>query len=115
MSVIASGLDRLGGDDGRLVRGRKVALLAHPASVDARLRRARTVLAAAGAELTALFGPEHGLDGDAQDMEGVEAGAGGGPRVYSLYDGTEASLRPRAEMLEDVDLVVADLQDIGSR
>lgn len=117
--TMITGLDRLADDGSGLVRGRRIALLAHPASVDRRLRHAREVLCEAGAELTALLGPEHGLGGEAQDMECVEAPAarseGRSPRVCSLYGDTEASLRPTEEMLAGVDLVVVDLQDIGTR
>lgn len=115
MSAVTTGLDRLAADQGRLVTGRTVALLSHPASVDRRLRPARAVLEAAGAKVTVLLGPEHGLDGEAQDMEGVAAKGRRGPRVYSLYGDSEASLRPTAEMLDGVELVVVDLQDVGSR
>jgi uncharacterized protein YbbC (DUF1343 family) len=116
--TVATGLDRLLRDMGGLVRGQKVALLAHPASVDGKLRSAHEVLERAGAEVVVLLGPEHGLDGEAQDMEGVvhlEAGHKAEPRIYSLYGETEASLRPTAEMLEGVELLVIDLQDIGTR
>lgn len=118
---VRTGLDRLAaGDEAvtRLVRGRRVGLVCHPASVDAGLCHARTVVARAGAQLVALFGPEHGLDGDAQDMihvgvRGAEAPAG--PRLHSLYGATEAELSPSEDALRDLDVLVVDLQDVGAR
>ncbi len=113
---VATGLDRLADNSKELVAGRSVALLAHPASVDQRLRPARDVLVEAGAKIVALLGPEHGIGGAAQDMEGVGDGPRDtGPRLFSLYGDTFESLRPTPDMLEGADLVVADLQDVGSR
>ncbi|MFO0692617.1 MAG: DUF1343 domain-containing protein [Polyangiales bacterium] len=118
MSVF-TGLDRvaLGDRDAvRFVEGRRIGLVAHPASVDRRLRHVTHVLREAGAELVALFGPEHGFAGQAQDMihvEGEERREG--PVVRSLYGATYEELSPRPEWLEGLDAVVVDLQDVGSR
>ena len=115
-----TGLDRIADGDSkakRLVYGRRVGLLAHAASVDRRLRTAATVLEEAGAQITALFGPEHGFAGAAQDMVGV----GSEDRseipvpVYSLYGDDAAALSPRPEWLRDLDVLVIDLQDVGAR
>lgn len=115
-SHLATGLDRISTDSGQQVAGRRVALLAHPASVDRQFRTAHEVLELAGAKVAVLLGPEHGFGGEAQDMEGVETRVvAGSPRVYSLYGEDFASLRPTAEMLAEVDLLVVDLQDIGTR
>jgi len=67
--------------------------------------------------LTALFGPEHGVRGDAQDMIGVgdDKDPVSGVPVYSLYGHTEASLAPTAEMLDQIDIMIFDVQDVGSR
>jgi uncharacterized protein YbbC (DUF1343 family) len=116
---VATGLDRLAADEpevlGRL-RGLRLGLVAHPASVDARLRHARQVFHDAGLDLRALFGPEHGYGGEAQDMIGVGAARDpGGVRIHSLYGASEAELSPRPEWLEDIDALVIDLQDVGSR
>src|SRR4051812_35784696 len=114
---VRTGLDRIAGGDAdvlRRLRGRRVGLCAHPASVDASLRHARFVLEAAGVSVRALFGPEHGYGGEAQDMIAVAEHAQDVP-VYSLYGASEADLSPRAEQLRDLDLIVVDLQDIGSR
>ncbi len=116
---VRSGLDRIAEGDVEavpLVSGRRIGLVAHPASVDARLRHARAVLEGAGARIVALFGPEHGYAGEAQDMIGVGGGAGAdGLRIHSLYGATEADLRPTPEMLDGLDAIVIDLQDVGSR
>ncbi|MBK8482733.1 MAG: DUF1343 domain-containing protein [Proteobacteria bacterium] len=115
--VVQTGLDRLVGARSSLVRGRRVGLLCHPAAVDQRLRHCSDCLLEAGARLVALFAPEHGIDGAAQDMVGV--GSTQHPRlavpVYSVYGNTLATLAPRPEWLRDLDLLVVDLQDIGSR
>jgi uncharacterized protein YbbC (DUF1343 family) len=125
---VKTGLDILVAEDFRHLRGLRVGLVAHPASVDATLRHAADLLQAApGVTLAAVFGPEHGWLGQAQDLEAVEeksdkresgkAETGGppGPRVISLYGQTVASLRPTAEQLAGLDVLVIDLQDIGSR
>ncbi len=119
MPRVRTGLDRLAhdADAQKYVRGRRVGLVAHPASVTADLVHARDVLVGAGAHLRVLFGPEHGYGGEAQDMIGV-AGACDretGAPIHSLYGATFESLSPRREWLEGLDVVVIDLQDIGSR
>jgi uncharacterized protein YbbC (DUF1343 family) len=117
-SAVASGLDRLLAERGSALRGARVGLLAHPASVDRSLVSTLGRLRAlGGVEIVALFGPEHGLQGEAQDMAPVAGGRDGGTgiRVHSLYGETEADLAPTEEMLEGIDLILADLQDVGAR
>ena len=98
------------------LRGRRVGLVCHPASVDPQLRHAAELLARApDVTLAALFGPEHGFAGTAQDLIGVGHSAEGGLRVHSLYGASVASLRPTAEQLRDLDTLVVDLQDVGAR
>jgi uncharacterized protein YbbC (DUF1343 family) len=114
---VATGLERLLADD-RVLRGRRVGLIANPTTVDAELRHAVDLLAARpGITLTALFGPEHGVRGDAQDMISVDAARDPrtGVPVWSLYGHDLASLTPTAAMLDTVDVVVYDVQDVGSR
>jgi uncharacterized protein YbbC (DUF1343 family) len=119
VSSVATGLDRVAaGDEAvlKLLRGRKLGLLAHPASVDRRLRHAHAVLRAAGCDVRALFGPEHGYGGEAQDMIAVGSEQGAGAlAVHSLYGASEEDLYPRDEWLRGLDAVVVDLQDVGSR
>lgn len=116
---VRTGLDLIAlGDDSavRLVRGRRIGLVAHPASVDANLRHAIAVLGGAGARITTLFGPEHGFAGQAQDMIHVAGDERRGDvAVHSLYGATEAELSPREEWLRGLDAVVVDLQDVGAR
>jgi len=112
------GIDRLLADPAlrRPLAGRRLALLAHPASVTATLVHSLDALAAVrGLRLTAAFGPQHGLRGDKQDNM-VESPDYHDPAlglpVYSLYG---AVRRPTAAMLESFDVLLVDLQDIGCR
>jgi uncharacterized protein YbbC (DUF1343 family) len=112
------GIDRLVEDAGlrRPLHGRRVALLAHPASVTASLTHSLDALAAAGdLRLTAAFGPQHGLRGDKQDNmveTPDEVDARLGIPVFSLY-GTVR--RPTPAMLDTFDVMLVDLQDLGCR
>jgi uncharacterized protein YbbC (DUF1343 family) len=113
-----TGLDVIRAQDWRPLRGLRVGLVCHPASVDQRLCHAADLLAEApGVRLAALFGPEHGFHGQAQDLIGVSGGedAPSGLRIHSLYGNSLASLRPTAEQLRGLDALVIDLQDVGSR
>jgi uncharacterized protein YbbC (DUF1343 family) len=119
MQRVRTGLDILAAERFERLRGLRVGLVAHPASVDAQLRHAVDLLAAApGVELKAVFGPEHGWLGHAQDLEAVAEGAvaeARAPRVISLYGDSVASLRPTSVQLAGIDLLVIDLQDVGAR
>ena len=98
------------------LRGKRVALLAHPASVTRDLTHALDALAALpDVKLTAAFGPQHGLRGDKQDnmVESADfTDAVHGIPVFSLYG---AVRRPTAAMLETFDVLLVDLQDVGCR
>jgi uncharacterized protein YbbC (DUF1343 family) len=113
-----TGLDLLCAWDFAPLRGQRVGLVTHAAAVDSRLRPTIDLLRAApGVRLAALFGPEHGLTGAAQDLAPVAASedAAAGLRVHSLYGDTFESLSPRPEHLEGLDTLVIDLVDVGSR
>jgi uncharacterized protein YbbC (DUF1343 family) len=114
--VVLSGLDRLVADPAALA-GRRWALLANHAAVTRELNPARQALAAALGSPVRLFAAEHGLDGVAQDMEGVNDGVDPvtGTSVRSLYGHDAASLQPTGDDLEGLDAVVVDLPDIGTR
>jgi uncharacterized protein YbbC (DUF1343 family) len=115
---VATGLERVLGDRLDALAGKRIGLIGNPTTVDARLRHAVDLLAAHPAiDLRVLFGPEHGLRGDAQDMisVGEARDARTGLPVYSLYGTDEASLTPRPESLASLDAVVFDIQDVGSR
>jgi uncharacterized protein YbbC (DUF1343 family) len=112
------GIDRLL-DEAALrapLAGRRVALLAHPASVTADLTHSLDALAACeGVGLTAAFGPQHGLRGDKQDNM-VESpdflDPVSGVPVFSLYGEVRA---PTEAMMATFDVVLVDLQDLGCR
>src|SRR5437660_1736708 len=115
---VRTGLDLLAAKRFARLRGRRVGLVAHPASVDVRLCHAAELLGAvAGVTLAAVFGPEHGLLGEAQDLIGVAATNDplSGVRGHSLYGPTIESLKPTREQLANLDVLVIDLQDVGSR
>jgi uncharacterized protein YbbC (DUF1343 family) len=112
-----TGLDVLVKSGMGLLRGKRVALLGHPASVDRRFVHLLDACRDAGVPLVRLFGPEHGLLGDAQDMDHVGGHQDGrtGLDVVSLYGPTRASLFLAPAMLDGVDVLVCDLQDVGAR
>src|SRR5215467_6660827 len=112
------GIDRLVAE-GALrapLAGRRVALLAHPASVTADLTHSLDALAACGdVKISAAFGPQHGLRGDKQDnmIESPDfTDAIHGIPVFSLYG---AVRRPTAAMMDTFDVILIDLQDLGCR
>ncbi len=118
MSQVQTGLDLLVAQRFAPLRGKRVGLVTHPAAVDAQFRSAVELFANAdGVKLVTIFGPEHGLHGQAQDLIGVAANEVKSvpAAVYSLYGTTAASLRPTAEQLNGIDVLVIDLQDVGSR
>jgi uncharacterized protein YbbC (DUF1343 family) len=115
---VRTGLDQLRDQGFAPLRGLRVGLVTHPAAVDGQLRHVTELLAEApGVRLAALFGPEHGLLGEAQDLIGVADGSDPDSelRVHSLYGDTFDSLRPTEEQLRGLDALVIDLQDVGSR
>jgi uncharacterized protein YbbC (DUF1343 family) len=111
------GIDRLLADPELLsqLEGRRVALLAHPASVTADLAHSLDALIAAGVRITAEFGPQHGVRGDLQDnmMESPDyTDPIYGIPVFSLYGEVR---RPTGQMLSTFDTILIDLQDVGCR
>ena len=111
-----TGLDRLFRHHSNLIKGRRLGVLGHPASLDKLHRPILQALREEGAgEVVALFGPEHGFSGQAQDMEAVAGETQDGQKVYSLYGSTFESLRPKQEWLQDVEVLLCDLQDVGAR
>lgn len=115
---VQSGLDGLLANRLGLLRGRRVGLLCNPTAVTAELHHAIDRLhAAPGVQLRRLFGPEHGLRGDAQDMIAVDSewDAATGLEVVSLYGSSVTSLGPPPGSLDDLDVLVYDIQDIGTR
>lgn len=117
--MVRTGLDVLADGGFAALRGRRVGAIVNPTSVDARFQHLADLLARApGVSLAALFGPEHGVRGEAQYMEAVGDVAKDrhtGVPVYSLYGSTLESLTPRQEWLRGLDALVFDVQDVGSR
>ena len=112
------GLEVLAARRFRALAGRAVGLVCNPTAVTRSLVHAADLLhAAPGVRLAALFGPEHGVRGDAQYMAAVggERDPRTGLPAHSLYGATRESLRPRPQDLEGLDLLVFDVQDVGSR
>lgn len=111
------GIDRLLADPDlrRPLEGRRIALVGHPASVTADLTHSIDALIAAGLNVTAAFGPQHGLKGDKQDNM-VETADETDPRlgipVFSLYGEVR---RPTGQMMSAADVFLFDLQDLGCR
>ncbi len=116
--MVKFGIDRLLHEPPlrRPLAGRRVALLAHPASVTADLMHSLDAIAGLGdVTLSAAFGPQHGLRGDKQDNM-VESpdyrDPAHGIPVFSLYGEVR---RPTQAMLESFDVLLVDLQDLGCR
>ncbi len=111
------GIDRLLSEPDLLkpLIGKRVALLAHPASVTADLTHSLDALVAAGVRITAMFGPQHGVRGDLQDnmMESPDyTDPIYGVPVFSLYGEVR---RPRGQWMGTFDVLLVDLQDVGCR
>ena len=111
------GIDRLLSEPELLkpLEGKRVALLAHPASVTADLTHSLDALIAAGVNVSALFGPQHGVRGDLQDnmMESPDyTDPTYGMPVFSLYGEVR---RPRGQWMGTFDVLLVDLQDVGCR
>ncbi len=111
------GIDRLLADSALRapLEGKRVALLAHPASVTADLTHSLDALVACGLNVTAAFGPQHGLRGDKQDnmMESPDfTDPVHGIPVFSLYGEVR---RPSGQSMGTFDTILIDLQDVGCR
>jgi uncharacterized protein YbbC (DUF1343 family) len=110
------GIDRLLDTDRTLIAGTRVGLVCNPASIDGSFRHTADRLRAdPDVTLVALFGPQHGFRANLQDNM-IETPHGNDclrqVPVYSLYSETR---EPTADMLKDVDVLVVDLQDVGTR
>lgn len=114
---VRTGCDRLLADPGRLV-SRRYGLLAHAAAISAEARPLHLSLARSSAGgPTALFSPEHGYYAVEQDMvpSADQHDPLSGLPILSLYGDHADSLRPAPEAFDGLDLLVIDLQDVGSR
>jgi uncharacterized protein YbbC (DUF1343 family) len=111
------GIDRLLADPElrRPLEGKRVALLAHPASVTRELAHSLDALVASGLKVSAVFGPQHGVRGDLQDnmMESPDyTDPTYGMPVFSLYGEVR---RPTGQSMGTFDTILVDLQDLGCR
>ena len=113
--AVIPGIEVLLSEQLNLIRGKRVGLITNHSGVNRKLQHDIDVLASApGVKLTALFSPEHGIRGAAQAGEKVRSAVDTktGVPIHSLYGETR---RPTTDMLKDVDVLVYDIQDIGSR
>jgi uncharacterized protein YbbC (DUF1343 family) len=107
------GLDAIEADKFAALRGKRVGLITNHTGVDFQGRTTIELLAhAPGVQLVALFSPEHGIAGHADDKVASAADASTGLPIFSLYG---EHLRPTDEMLKDIDALVFDVQDAGVR
>ncbi len=114
--TVRAGFERLLDEDRSLLADARVALVSNPASIDRGFRHAAEVLADdPEIDLVALFGPQHGFRSDLQDNM-IETPHTLDARrripIHSLYSETR---EPTPEMLRDIDVLVIDLQDVGTR
>jgi uncharacterized protein YbbC (DUF1343 family) len=116
MSFVATGLDVFREEGGKLLKKGRLGLLSNQASLDSRCRTAKAVISEVlPGRLTALFGPQHGSDGEDQDNM-IETGHSRDRElnlpVFSLYSEVR---EPSPEMLDLLDVLIVDLQDVGTR
>ncbi len=114
---IVTGLQHLVNSNFRDIMGVPIALLCHTPSVDSHFRHIVPLMLEAGVDLRKIFAPEHGIFGTAQDQ--IAVGNEFFPQtnipVISLYGASAQSLTPSPEYFDDVELVVIDIMDIGTR
>jgi uncharacterized protein YbbC (DUF1343 family) len=110
---VQAGIDVLASRGFDSLRGRRVGLVTHRAAIDSEGRTTLDVLAsAADVKLTSIMTPEHGLDASSEGKIADGFDSGRALPVYSLYG---ATLEPTARMLSDVDVLLVDLVDVGTR
>ena len=112
-AAILPGIDVLSSQDFDILQNKRVGLITnHTGQSAAGASTIDILFRAPGVRLTALFSPEHGIRGDSDDKVSSAVDAKTGLPIYSLY-GT--SCRPTCEMLRNIDVLVFDIQDIGTR
>ncbi|WP_249598610.1 exo-beta-N-acetylmuramidase NamZ family protein [Peribacillus frigoritolerans] len=112
---VSPGIEVLLKEEKNVLSGKKVGLITNPTGIDSKLTSIVDLLHGdPDINLTVLFGPEHGVRGDAQAGASVEyyIDEKTGLPVYSLYGKTK---KPTPEMLKDVEVLVFDIQDVGTR
>lgn len=112
---VKTGIEVLRDKNFEPLTGKRVGLITNPTGVDKNLKSTVDILAEAdNFELIALYGPEHGVRGNysAGDLVGNDYDPKTGIPMFSLYGSTR---KPTPDMLEDIDILIYDIQDIGSR
>ena len=112
---VVPGIEVLLSDSLHLIRGKRVGLLTNHSGRDRKGTSTIDLLfRAPGVKLTALYGPEHGIRGVAKAGEKISSSVDSatGVKVYSLYGDVES---PTPDMLNDVDVLLYDIQDVGAR
>lgn len=114
-AAVKTGIEVLRDGGFKQLQGKRVGLVTNPSGVDSHLKSTVDILnEAPGVKLVALYGPEHGVRGNAHagDAVGDAVDPKTGVKTYSLYGKTH---KPTPEMLKDIDVLVYDIQDIGCR
>ncbi|AMM96015.1 exo-beta-N-acetylmuramidase NamZ family protein [Bacillus pumilus] len=114
-ATVKTGIETLLSGNLSWLKGKRVGLITNPTGIDANMKSSVDLLFEhPNIKLTALYGPEHGVRGDAQAGEGVESYTDEktGLPVYSLYGKTR---KPTPDMLKNVDVLLFDIQDVGAR
>lgn len=112
---VMTGIEVLAQKNFDILKGKRVGLITNPTGIDSRFRSTIDILnEAPDIALKALYGPEHGVRGDHAAGDHVEnfTDPATGIPVFSIYGKTR---KPTAEMLRNIDVLVYDIQDIGSR
>ncbi|TNJ40084.1 DUF1343 domain-containing protein [Chlorobaculum thiosulfatiphilum] len=112
--MVINGLDILLRNP-EMLKNRRVGLIANQTSVSMQLEYSWVLLRRAGVGLARIFSPEHGLFAVEQDQIAVTRQPDTGCQIVSLYGDSEQSLAPARELLDGLDLVLFDIQDVGSR
>ncbi|NTW69501.1 MAG: DUF1343 domain-containing protein [Chlorobiaceae bacterium] len=112
--MVATGLDMLLRDTGRF-RNRKIGLIANQTSVTPELQYSWAILKEKGLHIQRIFSPEHGLFATEQDQIAVGCQPDLGCELISLYGDSADTLLPDRTRLDDLDLILFDIQDVGSR
>lgn len=114
-ATVKTGIEVLRDNGFKQLQGKRVGLVTNPSGVDHNLVSTVDILSKApGVKLVALYGPEHGVRGNAHagDAVGDAVDEKTGVKMYSLYGKTH---KPTPEMLKDIDVLVYDIQDVGCR
>lgn len=112
---VKTGIEQLRNQNFKVLEGKRVGLITNPTGVDSKLKSTIDILfEAPNVNLVALYGPEHGVRGDfaAGDKIEDEKDKRTNLPIFSLYGKTR---KPSPEMLKGIDVLVYDIQDIGSR